>query len=160
MATHARDWLRRCPECGDEIPALVKICPFCYYSRKEYGHYDHDSSPYLMMLDLRSEYQSLTELSDIALANGVWRSIRGVAIDPYHKQVCAVELTYEVIRGAILLRFKDYQSVLDSLETFDDLMEQELNARRDRVTKIRQITRVVVGVTLMVIATLATFILI
>ncbi len=133
--------LVRCTECGDLIPANALVCPFCYYYSADDGHYDHESSPHVMMLDLRSFVEEVSSMRRLTLAEGLWRYFTCREIDPFRLRIDTIDMNYYTIEEIVWLRFGHKPSVAQALYIFEEFMHQELEQRDAQVAKVRRVSK-------------------
>ncbi len=142
---------KRCSECGDDMPYYSRICPFCYYDSPKDGRYDHSSSPYLMMMDLKSLTQEFIELERIDSVGGVFRWLKRSEIDRHWESAVEIETTYGVVYDAVIQRYGRMRTVVESLSAVDDMFVGEAQRRRRSVVKVRRAGRLVVWCILLLV---------
>lgn len=155
--------LIKCEECGDLIPLNSIVCPFCFYCSVDDGRYDHESSPYLMMLDLRSlvsEVIKMNEMRRLTLTSGLCRYFTRREIDPCRERLDAIDMLYYRVEELVWLRFGHKEVIAQALAIFEAYMLDELDERRAVVARVRRIGRCVAWVALLSAVTLIVILII
>ncbi len=132
-----------CVTCGDEMPRYSRICPYCQYAKPHVqNQYDHTSSPYLAMMDLRSIVKELLELDETSIYQSVIRWLQFKPLERDYVQLLEIESTFWVISESVKHRFARCDNDLESqLMKFEDILNEELSRRRKRLNVIRNIAR-------------------
>ncbi len=149
--------LIKCEECGDLIPFNSIVCPFCFYCSVDDGQYDHESSPYLMMLDLRSLVSEVIEMNKtkrLTLTSGLWRYFTRREIDPCRERLDAIDMLYYRAEELVWLRFGHKGVIAQALVIFEAYMLDELDERRAVVARVQRVGRCVAWVALLSVVTL------